>query len=51
MEDKVPVKMRNIQTKAKQQKNDVVANIASNNQQQKEVTSNGQRRKSGRAKV
>lgn len=35
IEGKVPTEMTNIQTKAKQQKTDVVANKASNGQQQK----------------
>ena len=41
IEDKVPVEMANMQTKTKQQDNDIVANKASNYQQQKEVTGNG----------
>ena len=41
IEDKVPVEMANIQTKAKQQDNDdVVANKTSNDQQQKETAGN-----------
>ena len=34
--------MTNTQTKAKQQENNLVANKASNSQQQKEITGNGQ---------
>ena len=45
IEDKVPEEMTNIQTQAKQQKNDAVANKTSNNQQQKEATGNEQIRK------
>ena len=45
IEDKGPVEMANIQTKAKQQDNDLVANKTSNNQQQKETTGNRQRKK------
>ena len=33
IEDKVPVEMANIQTKSKQQDNDLVADKTSNNQQ------------------
>ena len=44
IEDRVPVEMRNIKTKTKQQYNDVVANKASNNKQQKEATVNRQRK-------
>ena len=44
IEDKVPVEMINIQTKTKQQDNNVVANKISNNQQQKETTGNRQRK-------
>ena len=42
IEDKVPVETANIQTKTKQQDNDIVANKSSNYQQQKEATCNGQ---------
>ena len=42
IEDKVPVKMANIQTKTKQQNNDTAAKKASNYQQQKVATGNGQ---------
>ena len=45
IEDKVPVEIANTQTKAKQQNKDVVANTTSHNQQQKEATGNGQRKK------
>ena len=41
--DKVPVEMASIQTKIKQQDNDVEAKETSNYQQQKEATRNGQR--------
>ena len=41
IEDKVPVEMANIQTKTKQQDNDIVAKKTSNYQQQKEATGNG----------
>ena len=45
IEKKVPVEMRNIKIKAKQQENDVIDNKASNNQkQQKEATGIGQRK-------
>ena len=44
IEDKVPVKMVNIQTKTNQQDNDVVAKKTSNYQQQKGATGNGQRK-------
>ena len=40
IEDKVPVEMANIQTKAKQQDDDVVANKTSNDQQEKETAGN-----------
>ena len=43
IEDKVPVEMASIQTKIKQEDNDVVAKKTSNYQQQKEATRNGQR--------
>ena len=45
--------MTNTQTKAKQQENDLVANKASNSQQQKEITGNAQIRDkvAGRTKV
>ena len=42
IEDKVPVETANIQTKTKQQDNDIVGNKSSNYQQQKEATCNGQ---------
>ena len=44
IEDKLPVEMANIQTKSKQQDNDIMANKISNYQQQKEATGNGQRK-------
>ena len=44
IEDKVPVEMANIQSKTKQQDNDIVANKTSNYQQQREATGNGQRK-------
>ena len=47
IEDKVPVEMANIQTKTKQQDNDIVAKKTSNYQQQKEATGNGQRNEIG----
>ena len=47
IEDKVPVEMANIQTKTKQQDNDIVAKKTSNYQQQKEVTGNGRRKEIG----
>ena len=43
IKDKVPVKMASIQTKTKQQDNDVVANKTTN-WQQTEATGNGQRK-------
>ena len=43
IEDKAPVEMTSIQTKIKQEDNDVVAKNTSNYQQQKEATRNGQR--------
>ena len=42
IEDKVPVETANIQTKTKQQDNDIVGNKSLNYQQQKEATCNGQ---------
>ena len=48
IEDKVPVETSNIQSKTKQQNNDIVAKKTSNYQQQKEATGNGQRKKIGK---
>ena len=48
IEDKVPIEMRNIKTKTKQQYNDVVANKVSNNKQQKEATVNRQRKRNSK---
>ena len=47
IEDKVPVEVANIQTKSKQQDDDIVSKKTSNYQQQKEATGNGQRNKIG----
>ena len=52
IEDKVPVEMANIQTKTKQQDNDIVGNKTSNYQQEKEVDKVMDKvKKSGRIKV
>ena len=48
IEDKVPVEVANIQTKFKQQDNDIVPKKTSNYQQQKEATGNGQRKEIGK---
>ena len=47
IEDKVPVETANIQARTKQQDNDIVTKKASNYQQQKEATGNGQRNEIG----
>ena len=47
IEDKVPVEVANIQTKSKQQDDDIVSKKTSNYQQQKEATGNGQRSEIG----
>ena len=47
IEDQVPVEIANIQTKTKQQDNDIVAKKTSNYHQQKEATGNGQRKEIG----
>ena len=44
IKDKVPVEMTHVQTKTKQQDNDIVAKKTWNYQQQKEATGNGQRK-------
>ena len=51
VEDKVLVEMTNIQTKTKQQDNDIVADKTSNYQQQKEAMVIDKGKKSGRTKV
>ena len=52
IEDKVQVEMANIQTKTKQQDNDIVGNKTSNYQQEKEVDKVMDKvKKSGRIKV
>ena len=51
VEDKVLVEVTNIQTKTKQQDNDIVADKTSNYQQQKEAMVIDKCKKSGRTKV
>ena len=51
VEDKVLVEVTNIQTKTKQQDNDIVADKTSNYQQQKEAVVIDKGKKSGRTKV
>ena len=51
VEDKVLVEVTNIQTKTKQQDNDIVADKTSNYQQQKEAIVIDKGKKSGRTKV
>ena len=51
VEDKVLVEVTNIQTKTKQQDNDIVADKTSNYQQQKEALVIDKGKKSGRTKV
>ena len=51
VEDKVLVEVTNIQTKTKQQDNDIVADKTSNYQQQKEPMVIDKGKKSGRTKV
>ena len=51
VEDKVLVEVTNIQTKTKQQDNDIVADKTSNYQQQKEAMVIDKGKKSGRTKV
>ena len=51
VEDKVLLEVTNIQTKTKQQDNDIVADKTSNYQQQKEAMVIDKGKKSGRTKV